>query len=84
MDPSFFEKIAKNLVEALPESLKVLSEDLEKNFKSILETSFSKLNLVTREEFDVQTKVLEKTRAQLEELSNEVAILEAKMVQQDQ
>ena len=51
--------------------------DLEKNLKALMSQRFSKLDLLTREEFDVQTEVLAKTRAKLEQLEARVAELEA-------
>ena len=51
--------------------------DLEKNLKALMSQGFSKLDLLTREEFDVQTEVLAKTRAKLEQLEARVAELEA-------
>lgn len=52
--------------------------DLQKNVKALLTQQFARLELVTREEFDTQTKVLSRTRAKLEELEKKVAALEAK------
>jgi hypothetical protein len=63
-----FEEIAMNLSEALPESLRYLEKDLQQKFKLILEKGFEKLELVTREEFDTQTKVLTKTREKVDKL----------------
>ena len=77
MDPKFFEDIAKKLNEAVPPGLKELKNDLEKNFKNILQSGFSKLDLVTREEFDVQVRVLARTRAKLTELEKQLGQLEA-------
>jgi ubiquinone biosynthesis accessory factor UbiK len=53
-----------------------LKEDLEKNFHAVLQSALSKLDLVTREEFEVQKLVLTKTRAKLEDLEKRVAALE--------
>ncbi len=53
------------------------AKDLEKNVKAMMTQGFSKLDLVTREEFDIQTQVLAKTRAKLEALEAKVAELEA-------
>ncbi|NEX63845.1 accessory factor UbiK family protein [Noviherbaspirillum galbum] len=53
------------------------AKDIEKNVKAFMTQSFSKLDLVTREEFDIQTQVLAKTRAKLEALEARVAELEA-------
>jgi hypothetical protein len=53
-------------------------QDVEKNVKAVLGTAFSKLDLVTREEFDVQREVLARTRAKLEALETRIAELEAR------
>lgn len=53
------------------------AKDIEKNMKAMLSQGFSRLDLVTREEFEVQTQVLAKTRAKLEALETRVAELEA-------
>lgn len=62
------ENIARKLAETVPEGLKSMREDLEGNFRSVLQTSLAKLDLVTREEFEVQEAVLARTRAKLEAL----------------
>ena len=54
------------------------AKDLEKNVRSLMTQGFQKLDLVTREEFDLQTQVLAKTRAKLEELEAKVSALEKK------
>ena len=54
------------------------AKDMEKNVRSLMTQSFQKLDLVTREEFDLQTQVLAKTRAKLEELEAKVSALESK------
>ncbi len=51
--------------------------DLEKNLEALMSQGFTKLDLLTREEFDIQTEVLAKTRAKLEQLEARVAELEA-------
>lgn len=53
------------------------AKDIEKNVKAMLTQGFSKLDLVTREEFEIQSQVLAKTRAKLEVLEARVAELEA-------
>jgi ubiquinone biosynthesis accessory factor UbiK len=50
--------------------------DLEKNLKALMSQGFAKLDLLTREEFDVQSEVLARTRAKLEQLEARVAVLE--------
>ena len=51
--------------------------DIEKNLRPLLQSAFARLDLVTREEFDVQTQVLQRTRAQLTELEQRLSALEA-------
>jgi BMFP domain-containing protein YqiC len=68
MTDESIENIARKLAEAVPEGLKSMREDLERNFRSVLQTSLTKLDLVTREEFEVQEAVLAKTRSKLEAL----------------
>ena len=60
--------IVSRLLGLIPNDVKNLPRDLEKNFKSILQKSFRKMDFVTREEFDAQVKVLTRTRAKLEAL----------------
>ncbi len=68
-----FEEISGKLGQALAESP---AKDLEKNLRAVLQSVFSKLYLVTREEFDVQQAVLLRTREKLEALEAKVAALE--------
>ncbi|MGQ3892844.1 ubiquinone biosynthesis accessory factor UbiK [Legionella sp. CNM-4043-24] len=74
-DPRQFEDISKKLFAALPESLKGFENDIQQKFKDILQATFARLDLVTREEFDVQTKVLARTREKLEALQARVDAL---------
>ena len=76
MTKESIENIARKLAEAVPEGLKSVREDLEGNFRSVLQTSLAKLDLVTRDEFEVQEAVLEKTRSKLEALEARLAALE--------
>lgn len=55
------------------------AKDIEKNLKAMMSQGFAKLDLVTREEFDVQSQVLANTRARLETLEAQVATLEAQL-----
>lgn len=68
-----FEEISGKLGQALADSP---AKDLEKNLRAVLQGVFAKLDLVTREEFDVQQAVLLKTREKLEALEAKVAALE--------
>jgi BMFP domain-containing protein YqiC len=54
-------------------------KDIEKNVKAMMTQGFSKLDLVTREEFDIQTQVLAKTRAKLEALESRMTELETRL-----
>ncbi len=72
------EKLAKALAETLPEGLRSVREDLEKNFRSVLQGGLGKLDLVTREEFEVQEAVLRRTREKLEALEKRLSGLEKK------
>ena len=58
--------LAKKLADALPEGLRSVRKDLEGSFQSVLQTGLTKLDLVTREEFEVQESVLARTREKLE------------------
>jgi len=70
------DKLAKKLAEAVPQGIRSVQEDLEANFRSVLRSGLSKLDLVTREEFEVQQAVLAKTRAKLDALEGRLAAME--------
>jgi BMFP domain-containing protein YqiC len=72
------DKLAKALAETLPEGLRSVKEDLEKNFRSVLQGGIGKLDLVTREEFEVQQAVLARTREKLDALESRLAGIETK------
>jgi BMFP domain-containing protein YqiC len=74
--PNFLNDLQAKIQQAIENSP---AKDLEKNMKAMLSQGFSKLDLVTREEFEVQTQVLAKTRAKLEVLETRVAELEAQL-----
>ncbi|HTV78964.1 MAG TPA: accessory factor UbiK family protein [Steroidobacteraceae bacterium] len=76
MEPLSVNEIARRLLESLPAGLRAAQADLENNFRAVLRSTLGKLDLVTREEFDVQTKVLERTRARLALLETRLAELE--------
>lgn len=73
---NFFNDLQSKINQALENSP---AKDIEKNVKAMLTQGFSRLDLVTREEFDIQTQVLAKTRTKLEELEKRVAELEAQL-----
>lgn len=73
--PKQLEDLAKKLYASLPQNVQILEEDIKHQFKEILQTTFSHLDLVTREEFDVQLKVLARTREKIDALEKEVSNL---------
>jgi BMFP domain-containing protein YqiC len=77
MEPLSVNDIARRLLESLPSAVRGAQVDLENNFRVVLRSTLAKLDLVSREEFDVQTKVLERTRARL-------ALLEARLAELEQ
>jgi BMFP domain-containing protein YqiC len=76
MDAFRIDELARRLLERVPPALRSLQADLESNFRAVLRERLSKLDLVSRDEFDAQTRVLERTRALLEALDARVAALE--------
>lgn len=75
-DPKLLDELSKNISNLIPNDLKIIKDDFEKNVRIAIQNAFSRLDLVGREEFDIQTAVLEKTRAKLEALEAKVAELE--------
>src|SRR5881275_2651809 len=76
MDSFRIDELARRLLERVPPALRSMQRDLESNFRAVLREGLGKLDLVTRDEFDAQTRVLERTRARLEELEARLASLE--------
>lgn len=74
--PLNIDELARRLADALPGGLKTLRADAEQNFRAVLQAGLSRLDLVTREEFDVQAAVLKRTREKVEALSARLAALE--------
>ena len=70
------EDIAKQVTDAIPPSLKNMASDFEEKTKSVLQNKLAQLDVVTREEFEVQTQVLLKTQKQLSELEKKLEKLE--------
>ena len=75
-DPKVFEDLARRMADAMPPQFAALRADMEANFKSVLQAGLSKLDLVTRQEFDVQAGVLSRTREKLDALEARLAELE--------
>ena len=77
LDPKKLEEIAKQISDAVPPGVKNMAEEPESKIKQVLQSQLSKLDLVTRDEFDVQTQVLIRTREKLDALEARLATLEA-------
>ena len=80
IDLNHIDDLARRLSGLVPPGLRESREALQENFRSVLQSGLGKLDLVTREEFDTQLKVLERTRSKLEELEKKVAELEEQAV----
>ena len=70
------ESLVKQILAAMPEDLRQAGKDLEKNLKAVITAGLAKMDLVTREEFDVQAELLARTRAALEKIEKQLAELE--------
>ena len=68
--------LARQLAQSLPQNLRALGDDLERNFRALLHSGLERMDLVTREEFEVQSAVLERTREKLEAIEARLAELE--------
>jgi hypothetical protein len=77
-DPKSLDDLARRLADAVPPGLTALKNDLEQNFKAVLQSGLTKLDLVTRQEFDIQSGVLRRSRERLEALEARIAALEGK------
>lgn len=69
------ENLTKRISSLFPGDVKHIQKDIENNVRSLLQSTLTKMNLVTREEFDVQSAVLQRTREKLEELEKVVSQL---------
>ena len=76
METRFLDELNKRISELIAASP---AKDIEKNLRALLTSAFSRLDLVTREEFDVQQEVLSRTREKLQQMEARVAALEAGM-----
>ena len=77
LDPKKLEDIARQIADSVPPGVKNMAEEAEGKINQVLQAQLSKLDLVTREEFDIQTQVLIKTREKLEAMEVRLAALEA-------
>lgn len=76
LETKHIDELIKKLCDTIPPGLREIQKDLEHNFRSVLQSWFAKLDLVTREEFDAQVNVLKRTRAKLTQLEKQLAELE--------
>jgi len=76
MDPKILDDLAKQLAAAVPEDLHRIRDDLHKNFRAVLDNALTRMSLVTREEFDAQRMVLDRTREKLEALEQRLRDME--------
>jgi ubiquinone biosynthesis accessory factor UbiK len=79
LNSTSLDDLARRLADAVPESLRAFGRDLEGNFKAVLQAQLSRLDLVTRQEFDVQAAILERTRSKFAELESRLKELEARV-----
>ncbi|MCW8882587.1 MAG: accessory factor UbiK family protein [Sedimenticola sp.] len=83
IDSKLLDDLAKRVAGSVPVGLQLLQEDLQKNLRSALEAGLSHMELVTREEFEIQRAVLLRTREKLEAVERQIAELEKKIDQND-
>lgn len=76
MESPRIDELARRLFEGLPEAARTMRQDIENNFRAVLQGSLGKLDLTTREQFEVQARVLERTRERIEQLEQRVVALE--------
>ncbi|BCO17213.1 accessory factor UbiK family protein [Alteromonas sp. McT4-15] len=81
LDPKKLEDLAKQIADAIPPGVKNMAEEAEGRVKTVLQSQLSKLDLVTREEFDIQSQVLIRTREKLDAMEARMAELEAKLAE---
>jgi BMFP domain-containing protein YqiC len=79
IDPSLIDRLVQEIGRRLPAGVDQLRGDIEHNARAVLKETLSRLDLITREEFDVQQQVLQRTRARLEELESQVSELESEL-----
>jgi ubiquinone biosynthesis accessory factor UbiK len=82
INSSGLDELARRLAASVPEPVRAFGRDLEGNFKAVLQAQLAKLDLVTRQDFDVQAAILERTQAKLTALEARLKDLEAKFTPQ--
>jgi len=79
INTSTIESLVEKITRSLPSGGKALAEDLKKNLRLGLSSALDRMDLVTREEFEIQSELLARTRTRLEQLEKQVAELESKI-----
>lgn len=78
-EPNTLDEVSKRLAAVIPSGLQHLREDMQKNFQAVLQGTLAQMNLVSREEFDVQREVLARAQAKLDALEAQLAELEKRL-----
>ena len=79
MNSTGLDELARRLAESVPPSVRAFAKDLESNFKAVLQAQLAKLDLVSRNEFDVQAALLARTQAALASLEQRLKDIEARL-----
>ena len=79
LDPRILDNLSRRVADGMPRGLASLQEDFQRNLRAALEAALRRLDLVSRDEFDIQQAVLARTREKLEALEQRVAELEARL-----
>lgn len=83
INPKDIDDLTHKILGAMPQGVRQIQEDVEKNVRMGVQMVLEKMDLVTREEFDVQKAVLERTREKVDRLETQVRELEARLLKQD-
>ncbi len=79
LDPAKLDELARSVLDKLPTSFQTMQQDMEKNLRAALQAALAKMELVTRDEFEVQSAVLQRSREKLETLEIRVTELEKQL-----
>ncbi len=76
LEPKFIDELISRISAGMPSGMKEIKADMEKNIRAAVRATLDKMDVVTREEFDIQREVLARTRTRLEQLEKQVIELE--------
>lgn len=79
MKPAFVDELIEKISAVLPSDLHSLKEDTQKNIRAVLQSVFEKMDLVTREDFEVQKKILARSQERIQQLTETVQSLEKRL-----